>query len=247
MDRLVLYWMKILQFLLLFVVVHFIIFYPLFTVMNKGQCVTKYYRWIQKNGGYIWIQSSATIAINAKNANEKNIIWVNYVLRYTSLLLWWNCHLKILFLPVWKYLRELVCKMVKAKHTDLLKLRCDFLLLLGLYSGLEIIRSTVVWAAVNQSECLEHSREESEGCFTRLRMILSWQSERLVSSKRVFFVVSFLMGSNPEYKDTPMDIAQLPNLPEKASESSETSDSESDSKENSGRVSFLCAFYCNML
>ncbi|KAK3538114.1 hypothetical protein QTP70_030023, partial [Hemibagrus guttatus] len=88
-------------------------------LMNKGQCVTKYYRWIQKNGGYIWIQSSATIAINAKNANEKNIIWVNYVL------------------------------------------------------------------------------------------------------------------SNPEYKDTPMDITQLPNLPEKASESSETSDSESDSKDNS--------------
>ncbi|XP_051803533.1 neuronal PAS domain-containing protein 3 isoform X2 [Acanthochromis polyacanthus] len=49
-------------------------------LMNKGQCVTKYYRWIQKNGGYIWIQSSATIAINAKNASEKNIIWVNYVL-----------------------------------------------------------------------------------------------------------------------------------------------------------------------
>ncbi|MEQ2289468.1 Neuronal PAS domain-containing protein 3, partial [Ameca splendens] len=88
-------------------------------VMNKGQCVTKYYRWIQKNGGYIWIQSSATIAINAKNSSEKNIIWVNYVL------------------------------------------------------------------------------------------------------------------SNLEYKDTPIDIAQLPNLPEKASESSETSDSESESKENS--------------
>ncbi|GLD72037.1 neuronal PAS domain-containing protein 3, partial [Lates japonicus] len=88
-------------------------------LMNKGQCVTKYYRWIQKNGGCIWIQSSATIAVNAKNAIEKNIIWVNYVL------------------------------------------------------------------------------------------------------------------SNPEYKDTPMDIAQLPNLPEKTSESSETSDSESESKENS--------------
>lgn len=53
-------------------------------VLNKGQCVTKYYRWMQKNGGYIWIQSSATIAINAKNANEKNIIWVNYLLRYIS-------------------------------------------------------------------------------------------------------------------------------------------------------------------
>lgn len=43
--------------------------------------MTKYYRWIQKNGGYIWIQSSATIAVNVKNASEKNIIWVNYVLR----------------------------------------------------------------------------------------------------------------------------------------------------------------------
>uniref|UniRef100_A0A8D0H9T6 Neuronal PAS domain-containing protein 3 n=1 Tax=Sphenodon punctatus TaxID=8508 RepID=A0A8D0H9T6_SPHPU len=49
-------------------------------LLNKGQSVTKYYRWMQKNGGYIWIQSSATIAINAKNANEKNIIWVNYLL-----------------------------------------------------------------------------------------------------------------------------------------------------------------------
>ncbi|XP_005047460.1 PREDICTED: neuronal PAS domain-containing protein 3 [Ficedula albicollis] len=88
-------------------------------LLNKGQCVTKYYRWMQKNGGYIWIQSSATIAVNAKNASEKNIIWVNYLL------------------------------------------------------------------------------------------------------------------SNPEYKDTPMDIAQLPHLPEKTSESSETSDSESDSKDNS--------------
>ncbi|XP_067895429.1 neuronal PAS domain-containing protein 3 isoform X2 [Heterodontus francisci] len=88
-------------------------------LLNKGQCVTKYYRWLQKNGGYIWIQSSATIAFNAKNATEKNVIWVNYVLS-------------------------------------------DF-----------------------------------------------------------------------EHKDVPMDIAQLPNLPEKTSESSETSDSESDSKENS--------------
>ncbi|XP_029316924.1 LOW QUALITY PROTEIN: neuronal PAS domain-containing protein 3, partial [Cottoperca gobio] len=88
-------------------------------LINKGQCVTKYYRWIQKNSGYIWIQSSATLTINTKNGNEKSVIWVNYVL------------------------------------------------------------------------------------------------------------------SNHEYKDIPMDIAQLPNLPEKTSESSETSDSESESKENS--------------
>ncbi|XP_061674760.1 neuronal PAS domain-containing protein 3 isoform X2 [Syngnathoides biaculeatus] len=49
-------------------------------LMNKGQCVTKYYRWIQRSAGYIWIQSSATIAINAKNASDKNVVWVNYVL-----------------------------------------------------------------------------------------------------------------------------------------------------------------------
>lgn len=47
--------------------------------------------------------------------------------------------------------------------------------------------------------------------------------------------LSLCLHSNPEYKDTPMDIAQLPNLPEKTSESSESSDSESESKENSGR------------
>ncbi|XP_061531386.1 neuronal PAS domain-containing protein 3 [Phycodurus eques] len=49
-------------------------------LMSKGQCVTNYYRWIQRSAGYIWIQSSATIAINAKNASDKNVIWVNYML-----------------------------------------------------------------------------------------------------------------------------------------------------------------------
>uniref|UniRef100_UPI00358E666D neuronal PAS domain-containing protein 3-like n=1 Tax=Myxine glutinosa TaxID=7769 RepID=UPI00358E666D len=49
-------------------------------LLKKGQCVTKYYRWMQKSGGYVWIQSSATIAINTKNVNEKTIVWINYVL-----------------------------------------------------------------------------------------------------------------------------------------------------------------------
>ncbi|XP_038641937.1 neuronal PAS domain-containing protein 1 isoform X2 [Scyliorhinus canicula] len=49
-------------------------------LLNKGQVVTNYYRWLQKNGGYMWVQSSATISINVKNGNEKNIIWVNHVL-----------------------------------------------------------------------------------------------------------------------------------------------------------------------
>ncbi|XP_069763878.1 neuronal PAS domain-containing protein 3-like [Narcine bancroftii] len=54
-------------------------------LLNKGQVVTKYYRWMQKNGGYMWVQSSATISINVKNGNEKNIIWVNHVLSKSEL------------------------------------------------------------------------------------------------------------------------------------------------------------------
>ncbi|XP_077395244.1 neuronal PAS domain-containing protein 3 isoform X2 [Festucalex cinctus] len=88
-------------------------------LLNKGQCVTKYYRWIQRSAGFVWIQSSATIAVNTKNASDKNIIWVNYVL------------------------------------------------------------------------------------------------------------------SNHEYKDTPIDFGQMPSLPEKNSDSSESSDSDCESKENS--------------
>lgn len=49
-------------------------------------------------------------------------------------------------------------------------------------------------------------------------------------------VTTDVFHSNPEYKDTPMDIAQLPHPPEKTSESSESSDSESESKDNSGRT-----------
>ncbi|XP_032819602.2 neuronal PAS domain-containing protein 3-like isoform X2 [Petromyzon marinus] len=50
-------------------------------LINKGQCVTQYYRWMQRHGGYVWIQSLATVSINVKNAGgDKNIVWVNYLL-----------------------------------------------------------------------------------------------------------------------------------------------------------------------
>ncbi|CAM9691348.1 unnamed protein product [Lampetra fluviatilis] len=49
-------------------------------LINKGQCITNYYRWLQKCGGYIWVQSTATITINTKNADEKTVVSVNYVL-----------------------------------------------------------------------------------------------------------------------------------------------------------------------
>uniref|UniRef100_A0A8C3T3R8 Neuronal PAS domain-containing protein 1 n=1 Tax=Chelydra serpentina TaxID=8475 RepID=A0A8C3T3R8_CHESE len=49
-------------------------------LLKKGQVVTCYYRWLQKNGGFVWIQSCATISVNIKNPSEKNMVWVNYIL-----------------------------------------------------------------------------------------------------------------------------------------------------------------------
>nr|XP_056701928.1 neuronal PAS domain-containing protein 1 [Euleptes europaea] len=49
-------------------------------LLNKGQVVTRYYRWLQKTGGFVWVQSCATISVNVKNPSEKNMVWVNYIL-----------------------------------------------------------------------------------------------------------------------------------------------------------------------
>nr|CAI5864367.1 unnamed protein product [Callosobruchus analis] len=48
-------------------------------LINKGQVLTHYYRIMNKNGGYTWIQTCATVVCNSKNAEEQNIICVNYV------------------------------------------------------------------------------------------------------------------------------------------------------------------------
>ncbi|XP_030748673.1 protein trachealess isoform X3 [Sitophilus oryzae] len=49
-------------------------------LINKGQVLTHYYRIMNKNGGYTWIQTCATVVCNTKNADEQNIICVNYVI-----------------------------------------------------------------------------------------------------------------------------------------------------------------------
>lgn len=50
------------------------------TVIRKGQVLTQYYRIMNKNGGYTWIQTCATVICNAKNNEEQNIICVNYII-----------------------------------------------------------------------------------------------------------------------------------------------------------------------
>lgn len=52
-----------------------------FLVINKGQVLTHYYRIMNKSGGYTWIQTCATVVCNSKNADEQNIICINYVIR----------------------------------------------------------------------------------------------------------------------------------------------------------------------
>lgn len=51
-------------------------------MLNKGQVLTDYYRLMNRHGGYVWMQTCATIICNAKNVDEQNIIAINYVLRY---------------------------------------------------------------------------------------------------------------------------------------------------------------------
>ncbi|RZF37945.1 hypothetical protein LSTR_LSTR005445 [Laodelphax striatellus] len=49
-------------------------------LINKGQVLTHYYRMMNKNGGYTWVQTCATVGCSSKNADEQNIICVNYVI-----------------------------------------------------------------------------------------------------------------------------------------------------------------------
>ncbi|KAL1138937.1 hypothetical protein AAG570_008999 [Ranatra chinensis] len=48
-------------------------------LINKGQVLTHYYRLMNKNGGYTWVQTCGTVVCSSKNADEQNIICVNYV------------------------------------------------------------------------------------------------------------------------------------------------------------------------
>lgn len=49
-------------------------------LINKGQVMSSYYRLINKNGGFTWLQTCATVICNNKNSEEQSIICVNYVI-----------------------------------------------------------------------------------------------------------------------------------------------------------------------
>lgn len=67
----------------------------MFAVLYKGQVITKYYRFLTKSGGWVWMQSYVTIVHNSRSSRPHCIVSVNYVLtkpENTDLLL--NCEQK---------------------------------------------------------------------------------------------------------------------------------------------------------
>ncbi|KAF7654723.1 hypothetical protein LDENG_00065550, partial [Lucifuga dentata] len=50
----------------------------------KGQVTTKYYRFLAKRGGWVWVQSYATIVHNSRSSRPHCIVSVNYVLTETE-------------------------------------------------------------------------------------------------------------------------------------------------------------------
>ncbi|ERE52341.1 neuronal PAS domain-containing protein 1, partial [Cricetulus griseus] len=53
-------------------------------LLDKGQVVTGYYRWLQRAGGFVWLQSVATVAGNGKSAGEHHVLWVSHVLSHAE-------------------------------------------------------------------------------------------------------------------------------------------------------------------
>lgn len=53
-----------------------------YSVLVKGQVTTKYYRFLAKQGGWVWVQSYATIVHNSRSSRPHCIVSVNYVLTW---------------------------------------------------------------------------------------------------------------------------------------------------------------------
>ncbi|RWS09503.1 Single minded-like protein, partial [Dinothrombium tinctorium] len=49
-------------------------------LLNKGQVTTRYYRFLTKGGGWVWMQSYATLVHNTRSSRPHCIVSVNYVL-----------------------------------------------------------------------------------------------------------------------------------------------------------------------
>nr|XP_023418608.1 neuronal PAS domain-containing protein 1 [Cavia porcellus] len=53
-------------------------------LLDKGQVMTGYYRWLQRTGGFVWLQSVATVAGSGKSPGEHHVLWVSHVLSHAE-------------------------------------------------------------------------------------------------------------------------------------------------------------------
>nr|NP_001165655.1 hypoxia-inducible factor 1-alpha [Xenopus laevis]Q9I8A9.1 RecName: Full=Hypoxia-inducible factor 1-alpha; Short=HIF-1-alpha; Short=HIF1-alpha [Xenopus laevis]CAB96628.1 hypoxia inducible factor 1 alpha [Xenopus laevis] len=53
---------------------------PNYNMFTKGQVTTGQYRMLAKKGGYVWVETQATVIYNSKNSQPQCIVCVNYVL-----------------------------------------------------------------------------------------------------------------------------------------------------------------------
>ena len=53
---------------------------PIVSVLHKGQASSRYYRWLTQSGGWVWVQSYATIVHNSRSSRPHCIVAINYVL-----------------------------------------------------------------------------------------------------------------------------------------------------------------------
>ncbi|KAJ6663594.1 hypothetical protein lerEdw1_009673, partial [Lerista edwardsae] len=51
------------------------------TLLSKGQAVTTQYRFLARNGGYLWTQTQATVISSSKNSQPESIVCVHFILR----------------------------------------------------------------------------------------------------------------------------------------------------------------------
>lgn len=51
-------------------------------VFAKGQVCTGQYRMLAKRGGFVWVETQATVIYNSKNSQPQCVVCVNFVLRY---------------------------------------------------------------------------------------------------------------------------------------------------------------------
>lgn len=60
-------------------------------VFAKGQVCTGQYRMLAKRGGFVWVETQATVIYNSKNSQPQCVVCVNFVLRYSPSKLVYVC------------------------------------------------------------------------------------------------------------------------------------------------------------